>query len=55
MDVSEEHIASIFRIREEAEQETSRALLATSFQARFLPCLFFDPENGSDMFLRNIG
>jgi hypothetical protein len=31
------------------------ALLATSFHARFLLALFFDPEDGGDMFLRNIG
>jgi hypothetical protein len=44
-DVSEEHIASIF----------SRALLATCFQAGFRLGLFFDPEDGGDMFLRNVG
>jgi hypothetical protein len=39
IDVSEEHIASIFRV-EKDEQENS---------------LFFDPEDGGDMFLRYVG
>jgi hypothetical protein len=30
-------------------------LLATCFHAGFLLGLFFDPEDGGDMFLRNIG
>jgi hypothetical protein len=29
--------------------------LATCFHAGFLLALFFDPEDGSDMFLRNVG
>jgi hypothetical protein len=37
-DVSEEHTASIFR-------------LATCIHADFLLGLFFDPEDGGDMFL----
>jgi hypothetical protein len=48
-DVSEEHLASI-----EAKQKT-RDLLANSFHAGFLLGLFFDPEDGGDMFLRNVG
>jgi hypothetical protein len=51
----EEHIATIFRIEEQAEQETSRALFATSFHASFMLGLFFDPEDGGDVFLRNVG
>jgi hypothetical protein len=43
-DVSEEHVASIFRIEEYAEQETS--IKAGS-------C--FDPEDGGDLFLSNVG
>jgi hypothetical protein len=31
------------------------AMLATRFHAVFLVGLFFDRENGGDMFLRNIG
>jgi hypothetical protein len=30
-------------------------LLATCFQAGFLLSLFFNPEEGGDMFLRNVG
>jgi hypothetical protein len=33
----------------------NRALLATCFHAGFLLGLFFDPEDGGDMFLRNVG
>jgi hypothetical protein len=32
-----------------------RALLATWFHAGFLLGLFFDPGDGGDMFLRNVG
>jgi hypothetical protein len=31
------------------------ALLVTYFKAGFLLGLFFDPEDGGDMFFRNIG
>jgi hypothetical protein len=31
------------------------SLLAVCFYAGFLLRLFFDPEDGSDMFLRNVG
>jgi hypothetical protein len=34
---------------------TINALLATFFHYGFLLCLFFDPEDGGDMFLRNAG
>jgi hypothetical protein len=53
----EEHVASIFRVEEKANQETSvmqvasRALLAACFK---LVGLFFEPEDGGDMFLRNV-
>jgi hypothetical protein len=30
-------------------------MLVTCFHAGFLLRLFFDPENGCDMFLRNVG
>jgi hypothetical protein len=30
-------------------------MLANCFQAGFLLGLFFDPEDGGDMFLRNVG
>jgi hypothetical protein len=42
-DVSEEHIASIFRV----EEFFFTLVLAEKF--------FFDPEDGGDMFLRNVG
>jgi hypothetical protein len=53
-DVSEQHIASIFRVKEYAEQETSAKtdLLATYFHACFLLGVF-DFEDGGDMLLRN--
>jgi hypothetical protein len=40
---------------DELEQEQVLALLANFFHAGFLLGLFFDPEDGGDMFLRNIG
>jgi hypothetical protein len=50
-------MTSIFIVEEEVEQKTSvkAALLATCFYAGFLLNLFFDPEDGGDMVLRNIG
>jgi hypothetical protein len=47
-DVSEEHIASIFRVEK-------IIMLATFFHAGFLLGLFVDPEDGGDMFLRKVG
>jgi hypothetical protein len=32
-----------------------KAVLATCFQGGFLLRLLFEPEDGSDMFLRNVG
>jgi hypothetical protein len=67
-DVSEEHIASIFRVEEQAigkKRASNRAtwfiflarvaLLPTCFHAVFFLGLFSDPEDGGDMFLRNVG
>jgi hypothetical protein len=48
-DVSKEYVASIFRVEEQA------ALLATCFQAGFFLGLFFDPKDGRNMFLQNVG
>jgi hypothetical protein len=36
-------------------QQVAKALLATCFHAGFFLGLFFDPEDGGDMFLRNVG
>jgi hypothetical protein len=41
-DVSEKHV-------------TSTSKLSTCYHAAFLLGLFFDPEDGSDMLLRNVG
>jgi hypothetical protein len=41
--------------RRVGEEETSVALLATFFHAGFLLGSLFDPEDGDDMFLRNVG
>jgi hypothetical protein len=55
--VSEEHTASIFRVEEEAKQETS---LKTGGKQRaaftLISCsaYFFDPEDGGDMFLQHV-
>jgi hypothetical protein len=38
-----------------AENRGIEALFATCFHAGFLYGLFFDLEDGGDMFLRNIG
>jgi hypothetical protein len=35
--------------------KVNRALLAASFHADFLLGLFFDPEDGGDIFLPNFG
>jgi hypothetical protein len=45
IDISEEYIASIFRVE----------VFATCLHAGLLFGLFFDPEVGCDMFLRNFG
>jgi hypothetical protein len=53
MDFSEEHVSSIFRVEERAKQETSTKQ-AASCTSSFL-VLFFDPEDKSEIFLRNVG
>jgi hypothetical protein len=35
-------------------KSTTKALLATCFHVGFLPGLFFGPEAGGDIFLRNV-
>jgi hypothetical protein len=49
--ISEEHIASIFRVEEQAEQETTNCLL----HAGFLLGLLFDPEDEGDMLVWKVG
>jgi hypothetical protein len=50
-DVSEEQIASIFRVGRISTGSRDRYLL----HAGFLLGLFFDPGDGGDMFRRNVG
>jgi hypothetical protein len=57
IDVSEEHIAFIFRVEKYAKQDTSvkaGGKQSHLFQADILLCLFFNPEDEGDMFLRNV-
>jgi hypothetical protein len=49
MDVSEEHIVSIFSSEEQARSET------ICFPVSFLLGLFIDLEDEYNMFLRNVG
>jgi hypothetical protein len=46
-DVSEDHIASIIRV-EKIRTRNQR-------ESRWKAAYFFDPEDGGDMFLRNVG
>jgi hypothetical protein len=39
----------------EEQEQSLRAMLAACFHVGFLLGLFFDPEHGGDMFLRNVG
>jgi hypothetical protein len=54
-----EHVAStLSHVEEQAERKTSvkaNSMIVTCFRAGFLCGLFFDPEDGGDMFLRNVG
>jgi hypothetical protein len=52
MDVSEEHVSSTFRIEEYAKRAISMNDITSSV---YLLDLFFDPEDGGNMFLRSIG
>jgi hypothetical protein len=45
--VLEEHVTPIFKVKEYTMQNSGYYLL----HADFLLALFFDPEDGSDMFL----
>jgi hypothetical protein len=42
-------------VEEYAKQETSTKEVARTAHSNFLFGLFFDPEDRSDMFLRNVG
>jgi hypothetical protein len=52
-DISEELITSIFRVDKSASEEPAWA--AATCSQWFLARGFFYPENGADMFLRNVG
>jgi hypothetical protein len=55
-DVLEEHVASIFRVDEKTEQEKRvKTGGKQSFHTGSQFDLFFYPEDGGDMFLRNVG
>jgi hypothetical protein len=52
----EEHVAFIFRIKEQAKQDTGKlAVLAYLLHAGFLLGLLYSPEDEGNMFLQNIG
>jgi hypothetical protein len=55
-DFSKEHIASIFRVEKIswARNQRESRLIVTRFHAGSLLSLFYYPEDGGDMFLRNI-
>jgi hypothetical protein len=42
-------------LKNKQRKKSARILLATYFQAGFLSGLFFYPDDGGDVFLRNIG
>jgi hypothetical protein len=52
LEFSSEYPYFIFRLLYKKEAEP---LLSTYFHAGFLLDLFFDPEDGGGMFLRNVG
>jgi hypothetical protein len=56
-DVSEEHISFIHELSKKPawKQLWSSVLVATFFHTGFLFGLFFEYEDGSDIFLRNVG
>jgi hypothetical protein len=44
-----------YRLHLHGRKISRAAVLATCFHAGFLLDIFFDPEDGGDMFLRNVG
>jgi hypothetical protein len=50
-DISEEHIAPIFRVEDSAEQK----LVACKLRAGFLFSLLLEPEDGGYVSIRNVG
>jgi hypothetical protein len=53
--VLEEHIISIFRVEEQPVEETRVKAGAKQSSAGILLGLLLGPEDGGDMFLRNVG
>jgi hypothetical protein len=49
-DISEEHISSIFKDKEQTENSSDCRMI----HAAFLLGLFFDPDDRGDMFLRKV-
>jgi hypothetical protein len=60
-DFSEEHIASMFRVEELSsarnQQESKPLASCVPLACLLVSCCtyLFDPEDGGDMFLRNVG
>jgi hypothetical protein len=52
-DVSEENITSIFRVKISGTR--NQLAVGVSAALLFLPRLILDPENGGEIFLRNVG
>jgi hypothetical protein len=52
-DVSEVYIAFVLKAEEKVKQETSRRRRQAEL-TDFVPSLFFNPEDGSDMFLQHV-
>jgi hypothetical protein len=51
--MSKEYTASIFRVKEKLKQQISKHSLPPASN-RYLLGFLFDPEDGNDIFLRNV-
>jgi hypothetical protein len=51
--VSEEHVATVYGMKEQVKQEAISA--GSLLHAGFMLALIFEPEDGSDMLLQNVG